>query len=207
MRFLLVAALAIVCPRPALAGTPVVDPPNCTVPGTILIVGANGVVADPLGAFSVTVRDFNNFPIANSSVTIKFYCAGIRICQYQAGLIVDCSNREVMTAAGSGGVATFSLVGTASPDNCTPDDPSCAAVYADGVLLRYISIAALDLDGVPGLTGEDLAVWLGDYFCGTYTPRLDYNGDGLLTGGDLSFWLGAFFGGHSVNGCSTALCN
>src|SRR5205814_5014929 len=87
MRFLLVAALAIVCPRPALAGTPVVDPPNCTVPGTILIVGANGVVADPLGAFSVTVRDFNNFPIANSSVTIKFYCAGIRICQYQAGLI------------------------------------------------------------------------------------------------------------------------
>ena len=206
MRFLLVAALAIACARPALAGTPVVYPPNCTVPSSILLVGASGVVADPLGAFSVTVRDFNNFPMSNSSVMIKFYCAGIGICQYQAGLLVDCSNREVMTAAGPGGVATFSLVGTAAPDHCTPDDPSCAAVYADGVFLRYVSIAVLDLDGTPGLTGEDLAVWLGDYFCVTYTPRLDYNGDGLLTGGDLSFWLGAFFGGHSVNGCSTSLC-
>jgi hypothetical protein len=200
------AVLVLALARPAVAGTPVVHPPNCTVPGFILLVGASGVVPDPLGTFSVTVRDFNNFPITNSSVMIKFYCTGIGICQYQAGLLVDCSNREVMTAAGLGGVATFSLVGTALPDNCTPDDPSCAAVYADGTLLRYVSVAVLDLDGSPGLTGGDLSEWLGDYLCGPYTPRLDYNGDGLVTGGDLSVWLGAFLGGHSVNGCSTSLC-
>ena len=51
---LLVAILVAAIARTAAAGTPVVDPANCTVPDYILLVGASGVVADPLGTFSVT---------------------------------------------------------------------------------------------------------------------------------------------------------
>jgi hypothetical protein len=208
MRSLVLSAtLVVAMARPAIAGFPVPDPSKCTIPASILLVGSDAATADPIGNFSVSVRDFSDHPIANSTVTIRFsVCTYAGICQYQPGISMDCPNKEVMTFTGVGGVATLSVIGSASAVDCPSDSPGCAAIYADGVFLGNVSVAALDLDGVPGLTGGDLATWLGGYFCGSSSPRLDTNGDGLITGGDLSLWLSAFFGGHSANGCAATLC-
>jgi hypothetical protein len=207
MRFLLVAGLTIACAGPAVAGTPVPDPSKCTIPSFILLVGSNGSTADPIGAFNITVMDFSDHPIANSAVTIRFSaCTYAGVCLYQPGVITDCPNKEVMTTTGVSGVGSLILIGGASLDECPSDSPGCASIYADGFFLGYANVAALELDGSNGLTGGDLAVWLGGYFCGSTSPRLDYNGDGLITGGDLSLWLGAFFGGHSALGCPGTLC-
>lgn len=203
---LLSAALVVAIAPPALAGFPSPDPTNCTIPPFILLVGSDGSTADPLGTFNVVVRDLTNHPIINSTVMIRFVCPYAGICQQQAGLLVDCSNKEVTTFTNLSGVATFTLIGAASPADCPTDAPSCATIYADGVPLGSVSVAALDLDGSPGLTGGDLAAWLGEFLCGSTSPRLDVSGDGLVTGGDLSVWLGAFFSGHSAVGCTATLC-
>jgi len=204
----LCATLVVAMARPAIAGFIIPNPANCTIPASILLVGSDGSSADPLGTFSVTVRDYDNHPIGNSGVTIRFsVCTYSGICQQQFGIITDCPNREVTVFTSFvSGVATFTLIGAASPVDCPSDAPGCAAIYADGLFLGNANVAALDLDGSPGLTGGDLAAWLGGYFCGSSSPRLDTNGDGLITGGDLSLWLSAFFGGRSVNGCAAMLC-
>lgn len=103
------------------------------------------------------------------------------------------------------GLATFSIIGAASPSECPSEPPGCATVYADGIILGSTSVAVLDLDGIPGLGGGDVAEWLGGYLCGSGSPRLDYNGSGV-DGGDLSLLLASFFSGRSAIGCSAALC-
>src|SRR6185436_13821380 len=117
MRSLVLSAtLVVALARPAIAGFPVPDPSKCTIPASILLVGSNGGSADPIGTFSVTVRDLSNHPIANSTVTIRFSaCTYSGICQQQFGFIVDCSNKEVTTFTGVGGVATLAVIGAASP--------------------------------------------------------------------------------------------
>ena len=155
----------------------------------------------------MSVRDFSDHPISNSTVTIRFsVCTYAGICQQQFGILMDCPNKEAKAFTGVSGVATLTLIGAASPLECPSDSPGCASIYADGVFLGNASVAALDLDGSPGLTGGDLAAWLGGYFCGSSSPRLDSSGDGLITGGDLSLWLGAFFAGRSALGCPATLC-
>src|ERR1044072_3034070 len=46
--------------------------PNCTIPCGINLVGTSHGVPDVKGAFTVTIRDFGNNPIANCDVCIDF---------------------------------------------------------------------------------------------------------------------------------------
>jgi hypothetical protein len=199
----------------AFAGLIVPSPGNSTVPASVVLVGSDGASADPFGAFMVVVRDYNNSPIQNSLVSISFEnCSYVGICpdQLDPGIaIVDCPGTTIGFPKTIGkftnrqGFVTFSLIGTASPSDCPSDPPGCATIYADGVVLGHPSVAALDLDGIPGLSGEDLAQWLGGFLCGSGSPRLDYNGFGV-SGGDLSLWLASYLGTSSSIGCATALC-
>ena len=208
MRFLLIAALAVACAGPALAGFPVPDPSKCSIPDFIILVGHDGVTADPMGAVNVVVRSYQNTIIANSAVTIDFSgCPYVQLCPNQYDLYInDCQKGIVVGLTDITGTARYSVVGSATPAACPSDAAGCAKIYADGVYLGTTSVATLDLDGLPGLSGGDLSTWLGAYFCGSQSPRLDYGGFGV-DGGDLYLWLGAFLGSRSAQGCLGAPCH
>ncbi len=206
---LLLAALVLANALPAAAGDfSVVDPANCEVPGHIIVVGSDGSSADRFGTFTVIVNDYNDLPMVGCPVDVSFAgCPYIGICptQLDPAVSVDCSRRQLTAVTNTHGIVKFTIIGAASPASCPSDAPGCVAVYACGVLIGNPSVAALDLDGVPGLTGNDFGALLDGYFCGSGSPRLDYNGDGLVTGGDVSMWLAEFFSGRSSTGCA-ALC-
>lgn len=206
-----VVALVVAIPwSSAVANEPrIVNPANCEAPGRIIVVGSNGVSADAVGTFSVVVRDFFAFPMQGCPVDASFAgCPGMRICpnQLDPGVTVNCASRQLSKLSNSAGVAGFKIIGAASPSACPSDPLGCVSIYACGVLLGTATVAALDLDGAPGLTGNDLAEWLGGFFCNSSSPRLDYDGDGVVGGSDLSAWLAAFQAGGSASGCSVALC-
>jgi hypothetical protein len=52
--------------------------------------------------------------------------------------------------------------------------------------------------------GQDLSLFLKDYFSGQSFARSDYDGSGTLDGNDLSLWLAAFFAGASSTGGGAA---
>jgi hypothetical protein len=188
----------------------VTDPANCTIPTHITLVGSDGVSADHFGRFTVVIRDFTRNPMPGSLVDVSFAgCPYIEVCpnQLDPGIVgVDCARKVVTAQTGAGGLVTFAIIGAASPSPCPSDPPGCASMYGNGVFIGTASVAALDLDGAPGVNAGDLGEWLGNYFCGSNSARLDYNGDCTVNGDDLSEWLQAFFGGRSVSGCSSAAC-
>jgi hypothetical protein len=209
VRFLILVA-ALVVATAAYADTPsVVCPSCCTVPSHLNVVGSSGSGADIAGTFSVIVRDFSNNPMSGCQVDVSFAdCPYARICtnQNSIGLTLNCANRVLTRMSNPGGSATFRVIGAASPEACPADPPGRISVYACGVLIGTATVAVLDLDGDPGLSGGDLSEWLGGFMCGSTSPRLDYDGDGVVGGGDLSVWLAVFNGGGSASGCTVGFC-
>lgn len=210
MRWLLLLA-GLLVNGPALAGFPLPDPTTSVIPACVMVVGNDGTFADPIGTFSVIVNDAGGFPIAGIPVTVSFLgCPYIGICPVQLfpGIFaVDCPGKSVTAITNAVGVATFSIMGAATPVPCPAEGPGCAVISAaPGFVLGTTSVAALDLGGGPGLSGIDLSEWLGGYFCGLGGARLDYDCDGSVGGGDLSLWLSAFFAAGSVLGCGPPLC-
>jgi len=179
------------------------DPANCDVPDLITLVarGAGGE-ADPLGIFTVVVRDFNNAPRANREVVLDFsQCPDIRVSATQAdpNVAVDCLAHSIGKLSGVNGEATFRVIGSAANLGASPGSTGpCLNVYADGVYLKTVRVAALDQNGIDGVDGQDLSLFLTDYFSGQAFARSDYDGSGVLDGNDLSLWLAAFFAGGSA---------
>lgn len=178
-----------------------------TLPAGIRLVGTTGGVADPLGTFTVTVRDLANNLIANSSVVIDFTgnTPDIRIQSSQpaAGLTVDCGTKTVRALTNASGVATFTIVGRSTSGAFSGF--LLGAIYADGVLLGNRTVAAYDQDGAGGLGANDLSAWLSDFGAGNLAGRSDYDFSSSLGANDLSSWLGAFgAGGSTVS--ATPLC-
>lgn len=207
-----VVALAIAIPwsRAVAMPPPPPDVTNCVVPDHVVVVGSDGSSADPFGALSVVIRDLNNTPQPNAPVVVSFAnCPYVELCpdQLDPGVMVNCADRTLRAMTDAQGVARFSVVGAASPAACTSDLLSRVEFFWDNAYLGAPRVAVLDLNGSPGLTGDDLAVFLGSFLgCNAYSPHLDYNGNGAMDGNDLSVWLGAFFGGRSTAGCSAAPC-
>ena len=198
----LLSILCIGLAAPVAASPP--DPDNCEVPGLITLVarGADGT-ADPLGRFIVVVRDFNNVPEENDLVVLDFSsCPDIRLSSDQSdpGVIVDCLTRTVrgLTSWPTGSV-TFRVIGSAVNSGASPGaiGPTLE-VYADGVFLGAVRVAALDQNGIAGVNGDDFSLFLTDYFSGQPFARSDYDGNGAVDGNDLSLWLVAFFDGGSA---------
>lgn len=145
---------------------------NSDVPCGINVVGNNGVAASPAFTFTVVVRDLANIPVANSSVVVDFdgcYVSGGTIGEpgpssVQLGTngeLGDCVTRTVRAVTDVNGVVTMDVNGLSkgSAPGTTPNG-ACAQIFADGVLLGTVQVAAVDMDGADGITAADLSKFL-----------------------------------------------
>ena len=191
------------------AGFP--DPANSDCPGpAILIVGQNGAVADPLGEYCVTIRDFTNTPVENALVTINFSnCGDIQLCtdQLDPAITVDCIAQTLNRHTDAAGRACFRVIGTRRDFDCATKSSSCVEVFWDGTFICALYAPVFDLvpEAGPGLTGADLSRFLHLFLdCGVYLTAIDYNHNGVSDGDDLSQWLTAFFRAGSSVACPPA---
>src|SRR5262245_9369137 len=124
----LLAVCGLLSAGVAMAHVP--DPVNSDCPAScIKVVGSNGTSGDPVGQYCVTVCDFNNVPIENSSVVIDFHNCDVQLCidQKDPDVIVDCVSQTVRKLTNVNGVACFKVLGkrrliadcsVAKPTNC-----------------------------------------------------------------------------------------
>lgn len=198
---LLLPILGLLAAAPASAAVP--DPAQCIVPDLLTLVGRNGQGAvDPGHPFTVALRGFAGDPFAGGSVILDFSnCPDLRICTDQGdpNILVDCLGHSVRGISDNNGELTFRVVGSAVNIGASPGSTGPSLdVYADGVFLRKVRVAALDQVGNDGLDPNDHASWLADFFSGVPYARSDYDGDGDLDPNDLSRWLATFFSGSSA---------
>lgn len=180
------------------AGPPVAV--NSTVPQQVILVGATLGVADPMGTFVVTVRDEDNLPCPDVVVTVDISGApDVRLADQQPAVTyISCTQASVTT--GVDGRATFILVGgvTNTTGNWSPT--STCTFTAGTTPIGIAAVGAFDLDGVDGVTGNDLHIWMGPYFDDPFSaPVMDYtfpNGQDLL---DLSLAGTCVLAGGSTN--------
>jgi hypothetical protein len=202
---LLLAVCGLLSAGAAVAHVP--DPANSDCPATcIKVVGHDGTVGDPLGQYCVTIRDFNNVPIENSSVVVDFSNCDIQLCvdQKDPDVIVDCISQTVRKLTDANGVACFRVVGKRRNVDCTPKPNPCTEIFADGVFICAVYSPVFDLinEAGVGMSGNDLSTFLHLFFdCGVYLTAIDYNCNATTDGDDLSQFLAAFFGGGSGLAC------
>jgi len=196
----------------ANAGVPSAS--NSIKPSCIALVGSKSGTTDPVGQFTVTVKDLANNVIANSTVVVDFtqeyggnpvtLTPDCRIGNSQpAGTqTVDCTAHTVRSTTNVSGVATFNIIGGAQNAGNSPGRGAGGAkVFADGVLLGTVTVEAFDEDGLGGVAGNDLSAWLGDKFASgaPYFGRSDFDCNGAIGGNDLSVWLGVKFATNSTS--------
>jgi hypothetical protein len=201
--------LGLLIALPAFASAP--DPSQCTVPDLLTLVGRDGGgTVDPAAPFTVVVRRPSGLLMEGASVVLDFSaCTDLRICADQGdpNVLVDCSSHAVRGITDHFGQVTLRVAGSAANPGASPGPTGPALmVYADGVFLKTVRVAALDENGANGMDGNDQSAWLADFFSGQSFARSDFDGDGTLSGNDLSLWVAAFFSGASAVGCGAATC-
>ena len=186
----LVAGAALLLASPALAQLP--SPSTSTVPDFIRLVGSSAGVPDSVaGGFSMVIRDLAYNPYKHAYVLVDFSgCPDLRIAsdQLNPNDTVDCANHRVGAFTNAAGVVSFTLIGSSrAAGSCS--GVGCGRVYADGALMRYLTVAAFDLDGAGGVNSADISVWLADLGLHVYRGRSDFDGSGSITTADLSVML------------------
>lgn len=159
---LFVPLLGLVLAASAHAGVP--DPTNSIVPKFVRVGGkqtTNPSLPDASLAYTVTVRDFANNPVAGSTVVLKFTsCTELRLCSFNLGAqVVNCPAKTVTLTTNGVGQATFSILGasTLAPPPAPPAvapgaGAGCVTISADAVPLGTATAVIYDLDGaVPPL--------------------------------------------------------
>jgi hypothetical protein len=203
----------------ALANVP--SATNSSEGGIIRLVGRNGAgtVVDPVGNYTVVVRDLANNPIQNSSVVLDFSVCGsfdtrLANSQIHPGVTLDCPTKSVRGLTDATGTIVFRVMGGAQNTGAAPGNLSpCARVFADGVLIKdavttggtgNVKVAAYDENGVGGVTPLDLSAWVGDFFAAgaPYLVRSDFDGNGALSPLDLSNQVAVFFAAGSFTGAA-----
>ena len=115
----LLAVCGLLSAGAAVAHVP--DPANSECPSPcIKVVGHDGTVGDPMGEYCITIRDFNNVPIENSSVVVDFSNCDIQLCvdQKDPDVIVDCVSMTVRKLTDVNGVACFRVIGKRRDTDC-----------------------------------------------------------------------------------------
>ncbi|HSG80757.1 MAG TPA: hypothetical protein VLC48_00795 [Gemmatimonadota bacterium] len=214
----LFSACGLLLAGAAMAAVP--SPGNSSVPCGIKVVGQNGAgLTSPNHTITIQVKDLANNPVANSSVVIDLSgCNGAAdpgpasVQNGTNGELVDCVTKTIRAITDVTGTVSIDAQAMASVAavGATPNG-ACGQIFADGVLLQTVQVAAFDLNGglgALGLTAADLSAWLNYFFaCAvppTYCAIADYNFvDGLcatqeLTAADLSIWLTEFFSNGSL---------
>jgi hypothetical protein len=201
----LFAVCGLLAAGTAMAHVP--DPANSECPSPcIKVVGHDGTVGDPMGEYCITIRDFNNVPIENSSVVVDFSNSDIQLCvdQKDPDVIVDCVSMTVRKLTDVNGVACFRVIGKRRDLDCTPKPNPSTEVFADGVFICALYAPSFDLENEPGagVSGNDLSRFLHLFLdCGVYLTAIDYNCNKEMDGDDLSQFLAGFFNGGSVLNC------
>ena len=198
----LVLALALAfAARTSAAGVP--DPgPFSTCPTFITLVGQYEGVSDPLGAFTVIVRDFAMNPMPGSVVVVDFNQAqDVQLSSAASpGNTVNCAARQVLAVTDATGTARFAIRGGSRAGPATTFG-STVRIYLDGALCATIPVSTPDLDGQNGVGAGDLAMFLQDFFSQANPTRSDFSHDGFVGGGDLAFWLQIFLNsGSAISG-------
>jgi hypothetical protein len=205
-------ALGLVAATVAMAGIP--DAAHCTFPTFIKVVGTKATVPDPLGTFSITVRDIGNIPVSGSVVTLNFNAAtDMKLCN---GTGVTCAPAVVSATTNASGVATFTVIGGGLHPGGSFAGPGFGdiEIRASGYLLGAATANVYDLNGALAGAGKngvlitDLPLFLADWH-GTglpYVGRSDFNQDGVITITDLPKWLAVWGPTNSSGGCATTYC-
>lgn len=198
-----------------------------TVPCGINLVGSTGGVIDPLGTFTITVRDFAGAPVVGADVWLDFTrcCFDTRLTAPQPGLVA--ALKEVHAFSGPGGVAVFRIMGFAGGGAPIPM-AGCANVFASTAVVppvlftdfvdhNPVQVGSFDLNGALGpaafgVSPADLSIWLADFFSAPPSlPRSDYDFRVLcaqsIGPADLAEWLNVIFsGGSTTNGPGILPC-
>ena len=185
---LVLLALLTATASPGTAAIP--SPANSTLPPCLVLC--------PLGdiPFTVIVRDIANNPVAGSSVVISF--AGCPdsafVCPQRPNdpYVVNPGVPSIQMISDASGKVTFpARVGGSGP-------VGCAAVFADGVLLRNYALASPDQNGdgvVIALFGPDLPVFSAKL--GTADPTADFD----CSGGPVNAADQFIFDQHTSHAC------
>jgi hypothetical protein len=184
-----------------------------TIPHAITLVGTKDGVADPLGEFSVTIRDGSSNLVAGSTVVIDFdgCTPDIRVCATQPheGLSVGCvwPPGKITGITNQAGTATFRIVGAAQNTGNGPGAGfDCAKIFADGVPMGSVNVGAPDQDGLGGVNASDISLLVADIFAGSLRGRSDLNNSRSVNASDISSLLVCLFGGGSASSCG-AFCH
>ena len=187
------------------------DPPRATVPCGIVLVGTTGGIADPLGEFSVTIRDLANNPVEGCEVEIDFGGCNpdihVSTDQPFPGVTMEClaGNHAIVRATTDGtGRAFFRIVGGAHVTTAgTGAGFDCAEVRAGGFVVAKINVATYDLNLAGGINPVDIATWLPDLFTGMYVGRGDYNCTQTLNPADLAMLISASLASGSTQSAAS----
>ena len=184
--------------------------------GNVYVTGNTGGVADPVGEFCVTVRDFFNVPVPNATIAIAFSDCDLQLCadQLDPGVIVDCVSQTVRKVTDLNGVACFHVQGKSrSPGSlgCAGAARYCVKIYADGLFICTGDAPTFDLvsqGGEDGLNPNDLAEFLNQWLvCGSNNYRCNYDcSNQILDPNDLSHFVAVWLGrGGSTSNCAGAV--
>jgi len=183
-----------------------VSPANCTFPGGILVVLGNQPNGgpwqpDPSGAFTITLRDAANQPVAGCAVSVDFSnCTELKFC---SGSIPPpaCPLPIFTQTTNAQGVASFLIVGfvaPGTPPNAGTTFPCAKVRLSTGTIIGSLPVACFDLDGSGTLKPADLAAWNQIFSTGLSLLRADYDFSGFVGLNDHQILQGAIFGGASV---------
>jgi hypothetical protein len=195
----------------AVAGAGIPDPSQSIVPTYIDLVACKAGVADPYGAFTVTVNDAVGNPVQGCEVKIVF-ASDLKVYSTMTDLTVDCDARSVVAVSDASGIASFTITGASVnlTGNSVGSGVGGATIYACEIALGQATVTAFDEGGAVGVLGlqaADLSAWLSDFGkVGTigYKGRSDFNHGGTINAADLSVWLVRFGSGNTA-ACGT-LC-
>lgn len=207
-----ITTLVLLAVLPAISFAGGISVLTSTAPRCITLVGLANGAADPVGTFSVTVRDLARIPSANVLVAVDFSgCPDIQIAaapyQPASGSGLRPAQKWVVASTNSAGVATFDIVGAVNPaTRGTSTSTACAKIYADGFLLGTpgttpfgaVSVSVLDQDGTGGVGLGDLALLVSDFYLETYFGRSDYDCSGTVSMVDVSIWATSFYSRRSI---------
>lgn len=196
----------------AVAGAGIPDPAQSIVPTFIDLVGCKAGVADPYGAFAVTVNDAAGNPVQGCEVDVVF-ASDLKVYNAMTGLTVDCGARSVTAVSDATGIASFTITGATINTNgvVAGSGLNGATIYACEIALGQATVCVFDQSGAVsglGVSAIDLSGWVGDFAkLGTqgYKGRSDYDHNGTISAIDLAFWVKVFALGNSAAGCGT-LC-
>src|SRR5206468_3037498 len=110
-------------------------------------------------------------------------CAAIVLAgTQQPGVQIDCGQKTVSALTDQAGSVTFIIAGSAANRGALASGAGCAPVRAGSppVVVRQLSVAAFDQDGVNGVNALDEALWRDDFASGQYRARSDYDHNGII---------------------------